>query len=421
MKKRHIYATVMIDIETRKIIDILDSRDLEDVIEWLKTYPNLKIISRDGSLTYAAAIKKSHPKAIQISDRFHLLKNLTDYCKSYITKIMNFKIKIKSSSGENKVDTVTNSFFKRNDRIKEAQSLYSKGLSQREIGLQLKMDIRTVKKYINLNTEEIKKDATQIRHEESTNKKQKKIDMVRELYNKGYGIRQISRTTGLARSTIRKYLAPNAKAVHASYGETRVSYLAQFHSMIDELLANRETFKNIEETIRNKGYNGSASAIRMYTARKRKLIKEVIKSDEVKYELVDRKYLIKLLYKPIESIKELSRELLEKVFKEYPTLSEIYKLNTSFKEVLFSNNSNGLNTWIDSAKSLNISDINSFINGITNDIEAVKNAIIYKYSNGLAEGSVNKIKVIKRIMYGRCSFDTLRRKVLHLEKFREIN
>jgi predicted transcriptional regulator len=204
MKKRHIYATVMIDIETRKIIDILDSRDLENVIEWLKTYPNLKIISRDGSLTYAAAIKKSHPKAIQISDRFHLLKNLTDYCKSYITKIINFKIKIKSSSGENKVDTVTNSFFKRNDRIKEAQSLYSKGLSQGEIGLQLKMDIRTVKKYINLNTEEIKKDATQIRHEEITNKKQKKIDMVRELYNKGYGIRQISRTTGLARSTIRK-------------------------------------------------------------------------------------------------------------------------------------------------------------------------------------------------------------------------
>jgi transposase len=191
--------------------------------------------------------------------------------------------------------------------------------------------------------------------------------------------------------------------------------------MIDELLANRETFKNIEETIRNKGYSGSASAIRMYTARKRKLIKEVIKSDEIKYELVDRKYLIKLLYRPIESIKELSIGLLEKVFEEYPTLSEIYKLNTSFKEVLFSNNANGLNTWIDSAKSLNNSDISSFINGIINDIEAVKNSIIYKYSNGLAEESVNKIKVIKRIMYGRCSFDTLRRKVLQLENFREIN
>lgn len=78
MKKRHIYGTVMIDIETKKIIDLLDSRDLDDVVKWLKTYPNLKIVSRDGSLTYAAAIRKAHPDAIQISDRFHLLKNLNE-------------------------------------------------------------------------------------------------------------------------------------------------------------------------------------------------------------------------------------------------------------------------------------------------------------------------------------------------------
>jgi len=76
----------MIDIESRNIIDILESRDLEDVTEWLKTYPNLEIVSRDGSQTYASAIKAAHPNAIQINDRFHLLKNLTDYCKKYITK-----------------------------------------------------------------------------------------------------------------------------------------------------------------------------------------------------------------------------------------------------------------------------------------------------------------------------------------------
>jgi len=54
-----------------------------------------------------------------------------------------------------------------------------------------------------------------------------------------------------------------------------------------------------------------------------------------------------------------------------------------------------------------------FVNGICRDIEAVRNAIIYKYSNGLAEGIVNKIKVIKRIMYGRCGFDMLKRKLLY--------
>ncbi|MFI3214253.1 MAG: transposase [Eubacteriales bacterium] len=52
----------------------------------------------------------------------------------------------------------------------------------------------------------------------------------------------------------------------------------------------------------------------------------------------------------------------------------------------------------------------SFINGLERDIDAIKNAIIYSYSNGLAEGRVNKLKVTKRIMYGRCSFELLKSK-----------
>ena len=48
-------------------------------------------------------------------------------------------------------------------------------------------------------------------------------------------------------------------------------------------------------------------------------------------------------------------------------------------------------------------------------MHAVRNAIIYEYNNGLAEGSVKKLKVIKRIMYGRNKFEILRQKVLSLE------
>jgi len=57
-------------------------------------------------------------------------------------------------------------------------------------------------------------------------------------------------------------------------------------------------------------------------------------------------------------------------------------------------------------------EINSFINVIERDMEAVRNAIKYEYSNGLVEGYINKLKVIKRIMYGRCSFETLKTKIL---------
>ncbi len=73
------------------------------------------------------------------------------------------------------------------------------------------------------------------------------------------------------------------------------------------------------------------------------------------------------------------------------------------------------------AEKLEIQELETFINGIRNDQDAVENAIRYSYSNGLAERSVNKLKSIKRIMYGRCQFNLLRSKVLLLESLKNKN
>lgn len=54
----------------------------------------------------------------------------------------------------------------------------------------------------------------------------------------------------------------------------------------------------------------------------------------------------------------------------------------------------------------------TYVNGLLSDIDSLKNAIKYKYNNVLAEGSVNKIKLTKRIMYGRNSFELLKAKLL---------
>jgi len=67
------------------------------------------------------------------------------------------------------------------------------------------------------------------------------------------------------------------------------------------------------------------------------------------------------------------------------------------------------------AVALGIPELEIFVNGLKQDIDAVMNAISSDFSNGLAEGTVNKIKVIKRIMYGRCRFDLLRSKCLMLD------
>ena len=104
--------------------------------------------------------------------------------------------------------------------------------------------------------------------------------------------------------------------------------------------------------------------------------------------------------------------------RKYPIFQKVHSAIWDFKNLFKTGNSEGLSTWINQVKKLGLREMNSFIQGIERDIEAVKNAIIYEYNSGLAEGSVNKIKVIKRIMYGRCSFETLKRKVLLLEKMK---
>lgn len=91
-----------------------------------------------------------------------------------------------------------------------------------------------------------------------------------------------------------------------------------------------------------------------------------------------------------------------------------------FHEIIFSKKVEKLKEWMEKAEKFEISELFSYISGLSNDIEAVKNAITLKYNNGLAEGSVNKLKVIKRIMYGRNSFELLKAKLLRLE-LRKIN
>ena len=114
---------------------------------------------------------------------------------------------------------------------------------------------------------------------------------------------------------------------------------------------------------------------------------------------------------------KMEEAVIRSVLKKYPLLSELYALTKEFCNVLFSNNPAKLDEWINEAQKYDIPELQTFINGIKKDLTAVKNGIIYSYNNGLAEGSVNKIKVIKRIMYGRNSFELLKAKVLFGELF----
>ena len=132
-------------------------------------------------------------------------------------------------------------------------------------------------------------------------------------------------------------------------------------------------------------------------------------------------YMESLLYKPIDKVKGISQEQLDKVIEKHPIIGEIYDIVKAFKETLFAKKPDELEKWLSEAEALKIDQIDSFVTGIRKDITAVKKAIELDYNNGLAEGSVNKLKVVKRIMYGRNSFELLKGKLLRLELKRKVN
>lgn len=410
----------MIDIESRKIVDILESRDYEEVKEWLKTFPNIEIVSRDGSIVYNKAIKDAHPKSIQISDRFHILKNLTDYCKKYIKRILNRKVeigKLENTSGQEILKLKEKYKFQTKWeltlRVKELRDLKYK---VNDIASILGIGNKTVITYSKIPLEDKEKYDTitnlKAKSLDISTRKEALINKVKDLNNKGKSMRKIAEEMFLDRRTIKKYLESDGKWNHESKGVKRESKLDDYKDLIKKMHIDGISSKEIYIEIKNQGFVGGDSLVRKFITDFRA---EALEEETVDIKYVKRNDLVSLLYKPIEKIKTITSEELQIVLNKYEKYKVILETIKEFKEILFGKDNLKLSGWIEKYKGLNIRELNSFITGITRDIEALNNSIIYEYSNGLAEGKINKIKVIKRIMYGRCSFNTLRNKILKIE------
>ena len=107
----------MIDIETHRIIDTIESRQEEYVTKWLKTYPNLEIISRDGGIVYTPSSDKAHPKAKQVSDIFHVLKNLIDYAVDALKRLLKSYIKISEKNTKTNISKMKKKYEYKSSRI----------------------------------------------------------------------------------------------------------------------------------------------------------------------------------------------------------------------------------------------------------------------------------------------------------------
>lgn len=423
IRKRYTYGTVMVDLETHRIIDIIDSRETKKVEEWLKSYPNLKIISRDGAQTYSSASTNSHPDALQISDRFHLLKNLSDAVKRYMHHLFPSRLVIPAISQNAEMQALYDT-RNRAERIYFAHQKRQEGYTINDIALLLHSATTTVQKYLAIPETEIpkvKENARERQHIRQMQIKQATMEEVRTLYAQGNAIDEISRLTGHSILTINNYLKEDCPTNNGHYDCRRPGKLAPYEQTVIEMRAKGITYNKIHEYICNKGYSGTVASLRMFMQKERTHIKSITKNENGPVEYIPRKYFCQLIFRELEKVNGLTSEQYKAAIKKYPVLGKIYSLLRDFHRITFSQQSSELDSWITKAEQLQIDEVNTYINGLKNDITAVKNGIDFKYNNGLAEGSVNKIKLTKRIMYGRNSFLLLKAKLLLNEFYHQIN
>lgn len=94
------YGTLICDMETHKVIDVLEGRDSETLEKWLQGHPGITIVSRDRASGYASAVSKVLPDAVQIADRFHITKNLLEALKDTIKGYLPEAIEIPNEQTE---------------------------------------------------------------------------------------------------------------------------------------------------------------------------------------------------------------------------------------------------------------------------------------------------------------------------------
>ena len=178
---------------------------------------------------------ENSPKAIQISDRFHLVKNLTEAITRSMYKILASRIVIPLTKEQQVMNELLTSKPSFRNKILLVRSLASQGRAIHDIHSQTKYSLRTIKKYITMREEEIPKDSDDKRsreHKEAIQKMMDKVKEVKTLQEKGYNIRKIGDETGYTNKTIKNYLSPDFNPIHGQYGVLRSGKLSLFRNEV---------------------------------------------------------------------------------------------------------------------------------------------------------------------------------------------
>ena len=317
--------------------------------------------------------------------------------------------------------------------IESIQALKRDGYTNTQIAEMKGISTRTVFRLLKVNADMLCVDGSSIHNRRTSLNKYRAI--IQEMIEQDFKSAQIRKKLQVLypdetfkRSTVNDYCLRIRGEIYnfvvqsnQSVAElSESSILIPFKEDIDKMIAERSTVAEIFAFIHNKGYLGSYSLLQQYF----NLLKPVIRKIKKNTHSISRKNIGIEIWK-----RALATELgdgnteskvadndIKYIRSNFPEYIELETIIKEFR-VSYSNKDVGaVERWVDTYHDCKFQSIISFINGIKKDSVAFYNSMKYEYNNGLLEGSVNKLKEIKRTMYGRASYTLLRAKILLTNK-----
>jgi transposase len=115
-----------------------------------------------------------------------------------------------------------------------------------------------------------------------------------------------------------------------------------------------------------------------------------------------------------DQVPEDERDYLARLCTHEPTIALAYDLAQEFATLARERQGQSFDAWLTRVTTSEIPELQSFARGLVEDRAAVEAGLSFEWSNGQTEGQVNKLKLLKRSMYGRANFDLLRLRLLNV-------
>lgn len=362
-RKGHDYGTLLCDVTTHEPIDLLENREEETVRQWFQDRPVIQLVTRDRSRAFRQAIHRANPAIIQISDRFHLLHNLGSLLERILKKELPAKIKKASEEKspeeqENPPDSPLMSYAEK-------------------------------------------------ARQESARKKWELALKIKKMRQEGIPYQRIARQVHLHRVTVKTY--EEMKGPPDTRKRSRSPIIKPFLSVLEEHVKEGYKTKDIDSVLRDRGYNGSYATVRRYVEELRRKAKK--KGRKEAY--ISRKQAWALFWRPLETLSEKEREILNQVLALYPKTKGIYGFVQLFRQMIQTKDKHIFHYLLRYNQAFHYPAIVSFIHKLKEEKLSIEAALTYSYSNGFMEGNITRLKMIKRQLYGRASVELLKKRIVY--------